>query len=110
MKSSKKFLSTWAGLLTAAVLAGECQAQSATLQPRQAFWQYQSPYYGVLVGYQLGTYNSVQVVQTNLRNVFRVTQIASQSNSAGVFQVGHYNRSDINQFIFGDLAFTSATP
>ncbi len=109
MKSNKKCLLIGAGLLAAALSAGESQAQSA-LQPRQAWWHYQSPYYDALVGYQIGKNNSVQSVQTSPRNIFRVTQIASQSNNAMVVQIGSYNSSHITQLIFGGLAFTSSAP
>lgn len=109
MKSNKKCLLIGAGLLAAVLSTGESQAQSA-LQPRQAWWHYQSPHYDALVGYQIGPHNSVQSYQNSPRNIFRVTQIASQTNSATVVQVGSYNSSHITQIIFGGLAFTAAAP
>jgi hypothetical protein len=110
MKSNKKSLLICAGVLAAVLSAGETQAQSGYIQPRQAWWHYHSPYYDALVGYQIGPNNSVQSVQTSPRNIFRVTQIASQSNSATVIQIGSYNSSHIIQHIFGGIPFTASAP
>jgi len=117
MKLNNKFFLICASLLIATLSCGECLAQPAnvpkpqapSIQPRDGWWVYQSPYLDITVGYQLGKNNSFESVQTAPRNVLRVTQIASQSNSGQVVQSGFRNSSNLVQIIT-NLPFAPSAP
>jgi hypothetical protein len=117
MKLNKRFFLIGASLLIAILSAGECLAQPAnvpkpqtpSIQPREGFFVYQSPYVDITVGYQLGENNSFKSVQSAPRNILKVTQIASQSNSGQVVQNGYKNSSNLVQIIT-NLPFAATAP